>query len=195
MQDIYKDNYPSNDWNHAAARIINVHILDPASCEKVTHIVALPPPKDAKSYASNGGKFFVVKEQVDNRVEGGDFKGVKSVSQMDEHIGVKEDEFDPTKPSMCAKCKTRLTDCIVRPCNHQFCNVCIKTLKNTKFIKALKGTRRKCPTCRLPFLHVAGFSAPMNLPGEEPMRMKVPVNVLEINDGRVRFKGNQTTRI
>lgn len=35
----------------------------------------------------------------------------------------------------------------------------------------------------------------MNLPGEEPMRMKVPVHVLEIDDGRVRFSSIQKTRI
>jgi hypothetical protein len=27
----------------------------------------------------------------------------------------------------------------------------------------------------------------MNLPGEEPLRTKVPVNVLKIEDGRMRF--------
>jgi hypothetical protein len=43
--------------------------------------------------------------------------------------------------------------------------------------------------------HVAGFSAPMNLPGEEPLRIKVPVHVLKIEDGRVRFEGVQKTRI
>jgi hypothetical protein len=163
-----------------------VHILDPASCEKVTHLVPLPPPIDAKSYADSGGKFFVVEEQVDNRVDGGDFEGVKSVSQMDKHIGVnKEEEFDPTKPSMCRECQIRLTDCILRPCNHQFCNVCVKALES----------ERKCLSCKSSVSHVAGFSAPMNLPGEEPMRLKVPVNVLEINDGRVRFKSVQKTRI
>jgi hypothetical protein len=45
-------------------------------------------------------------------------------------------------------------------------------------------------------LHVAaGFSAPINLPGEEPSRIKVPVDVLRIEDGRLRFRSMQKTRI
>ncbi|KAF5847119.1 hypothetical protein GGP41_003381 [Bipolaris sorokiniana] len=39
IQDIYKDRNPATIWNHATARILYVHMLDPESCEKVTHIV------------------------------------------------------------------------------------------------------------------------------------------------------------
>lgn len=55
--------------------------------------------------------------------------------------------------------------------------------------------RWKCPTCGSNVSHVAGFSAPMNLPGEEALRVKVPVHVLKVEDGRVEFKSIQTTRI
>ncbi|KAF2651365.1 hypothetical protein K491DRAFT_781939 [Lophiostoma macrostomum CBS 122681] len=197
IQDIYKDPYPATIWNHDAARIIHVHILDPVSCEKVTHIVPKPPPIEVQSYVNAGGQFYVVEEQVDNRVEGGDFGNVKSVSQMDSQIGVStEEEFDPTKPKMCTFCKIRLCDCIVRPCNHQFCNVCIKSLEATGNLDLdLSRENWKCPICKKGVSHVAGFSAPMNLPGEEPMRTKVPVHVLEIKDGRTKFKSIQKTRI
>ncbi|KAF2178128.1 hypothetical protein K469DRAFT_676307 [Zopfia rhizophila CBS 207.26] len=197
VQDIYKDPYPATIWNHDAARIVHVHILDPASCEKVTHIVPPPPPIDAKTYAEQDGPFFVVEEQVDNRVEGGDFDNVKSVSQMDKKAGVTtEPEFDPLKPKMCTACSLRLCDCIIRPCDHQFCNMCIKKLEREgEQDPVLARKNWKCPTCNKSVSHVAGFSAPMNLPGEEPMRMKVPVHVLNIEDGRARFTSIQKTRI
>ena len=53
----------------------------------------------------------------------------------------------------------------------------------------------KCPTCNVDVHHVAGFSAAMNLPGEETLKAKGPVRVLKIEDGRVAFKSNQRTRI
>ncbi len=85
----------------------------------------------------------------------------------------------------------------IRPCNHQFCNVCIKQLEREGEQDASLAQRGnwKCPTCDANVARVAGFSAPMNLPGEEPMRIKVPVNVLKINDGRVRLSSIQKTRI
>ena len=113
VQDIYKDPYPATTWNHAAARILHIHILDPVSCEKVTHIVPTPPNTDVKAYTEAGGQYFVVEEKVDERLEGGDFDNVKSVSQMDQHIGITtEPEFDPTKPKMCTTCELRLCDCM-----------------------------------------------------------------------------------
>lgn len=68
---------------------------------------------DVKAYAEAGGQFYVVEEQIDNHVEGGDFDNVKSVSQMDKQIGVSvEEEFDPKKPKMCVTCAIRLCDCM-----------------------------------------------------------------------------------
>ena len=69
-----------------------------------------------KAYTEAGGQFFVVEEQVDNRVEGGDFEAVKSVSQMDQQkIGKgkdAEDELDPAILRVCGKCQLRLCDCV-----------------------------------------------------------------------------------
>jgi hypothetical protein len=45
----------------------------------------------------------------------------------------------------------------------------------------------KHPNCNGSVSHLASFSVPMNLPGEEPVRVKVPVNTLMIKDGGVRF--------
>jgi hypothetical protein len=84
----------------------------------------------------------------------------------------------------------------VRPCDHQFCNVCIKKLETDAAGDGLAAPKDwKCPTCKEPVAHVAGFSAPMNLPGEEPLKVKVPVHVLKVEDGRLRFRSVQTTRI
>ena len=73
VQDICKDSYPTAIWNHAAACILHVHILDPISCENMTHVVSRPPPKDPKAYIEAFGQFFVVEEKVDERLDGGDF--------------------------------------------------------------------------------------------------------------------------
>jgi hypothetical protein len=35
----------------------------------------------------------------------------------------------------------------------------------------------------------------MNLPGEEALKVKVPVHVLKVEDGRVQFKSIHKTRI
>jgi hypothetical protein len=84
----------------------------------------------------------------------------------------------------------------IRPCDHQFCNVCIKKLDSDHKPGDGKSDRQwKCPTCGSSVLHVAGFSAPMNLPGEEALKVKVPVHVLKVEDGRVQFKSIQKTRI
>lgn len=113
VQDIYRDENPATIWNTDAARILNVHILDPASCEAVTHIVSPPPPIGADEYIKKDLPFFVVDELVDKRVDGGDFDNVKSVSAMDAQNGVvKEPDLDPTKPIVCGECETRLCDCV-----------------------------------------------------------------------------------
>ncbi|OAG42872.1 hypothetical protein AYO21_02823 [Fonsecaea monophora] len=201
VQDIYRDHNPASIWNTEAARLVHVHILDPASCEAVTHVVPPPPPIDAMGYVEEGGAFFVVEEQPENRVDGGDFDNVKSVSAMDQQKGVQsEPSLDPSQPTRC-KCGIRLCDCVVRPCDHQFCNVCVREVDplaiTRSFTSAEPPSREKwfCPTCKRAVSYVAGFSAPMNLPGEETVRVRVPVNVLEVKDGRVAFKSIQESRI
>lgn len=93
--------------------MVHIHILDPASCEKVTHIVPPPPPIDAMGYVEADMPFFVVEEQVDNRVDGGDFDNITSVSAMDKEKGVTTElAFDLSKPKMCKECETRLCDCM-----------------------------------------------------------------------------------
>ncbi|RFU29847.1 hypothetical protein B7463_g6513, partial [Scytalidium lignicola] len=197
VQDIYRDPFPAEIWNTEAAYSVHIHILDPASCEAVTHVVPQPPPIDATTYTKANLPFFVVEEKADDRVDGGDFNNVKSVSAMDNAKGVAtESSFDPSKPSMCKACETRLCDCIIRPCDHQFCNVCIKALETRSESSSMVGRRQwKCPSCEKAVLHVAGFAAPMNLPGEETLKVKVPVHVLKVEDGRVKFKSIQRTRI
>ena len=93
--------------------MVHVHILDPIGYEKVTHIVPPPPPISTEEYVEANMPFFVVEEQVENRVEGGDFGNVISVSAMDKEKGATtEPEFDPKKPKMCKECETRLCDCM-----------------------------------------------------------------------------------
>lgn len=186
----------------------------------MTHIVPQPPPKDAKGSAGEDNPYFVVEEQIDNRVDGGDFDNVASVSAMDNKKGiVTEPSLDPSRPTQCRECDTRLCDCVyvvspfisapfqysqaagmltktvfrVRPCGHLFCNICIKVLENSTHDNGERDW--KCPTCQVAISHVAGFSAPMNLPGEETVRERVPVRVLKIEDGRVTLKSIQKTRV
>lgn len=52
-----------------------------------------------------------------------------------------------------------------------------------------------CPRCNEEISRVAGFSAPMNLPGEESIRTKMPVRVLKVDDGRAKFESIRQTRI
>jgi len=201
VQDIYRDDHPARIWNTAASKLVHIHIFDPGSCEAVTHVVPPPPPIDTTAYVESGGQFFVVQERPDARVEGGDFTNVKSVSAMDKEKGVAaEPSLDPSTPTQC-KCGVRLCDCVVRPCDHIFCNVCIQEIDPSalsgNFVSAQAPINNKwhCPTCKVPVSHVAGFAAPMNLPGEEGVKMRVPVNVLEVRDGRVAFKSVQNSRI
>jgi hypothetical protein len=113
VQDIYKDPNPPRIWNTEATRLVHIHILDPASYEAVTHIIPPPPPMDATEYTEANMPFYVVEEQVDNRVEGGDFENVISVSAMDKEKGVvTEPALDPSKPTMCRSCEVRLCDCV-----------------------------------------------------------------------------------
>jgi hypothetical protein len=79
----------------------------------VTHIIPPPPPIDAMGYTEANMPFFVVEEQVNNRVDGGDFNNVSSVSAIDKEKGVTvEPAFDPSKPKKCQQCETRLCDCM-----------------------------------------------------------------------------------
>lgn len=112
IQDIVRDNNEAAIWNLQKAKLMNVHILDPASCEQVTHIVP-GPPIDAQAYIDADLPFFVVEENADNRLDEGDFDQVVSVSEMDKKIGITtEPEFDPNKPKMCEECSLRLCDCM-----------------------------------------------------------------------------------
>jgi len=192
IQDIYADVNPRHIWNKPRTHLINVYILDSFTFEAVTHIVPPPTPITAKRYKDQGLPLFLLEEKVDSRLDGGNpLKGVKSVGMMDKEIGINDvfdDTFDPLKPKKCQTCGFRLCDCMyvpvatnteqiglvltdissIRPCNHQFCNVCIKQLQSQHGDGSTDEW--KCPTCSTNVSHVAGFSAPMNLPGEEPIR-------------------------
>lgn len=77
----------------------------------------------------------------------------------------------------------------IRPCEHQFCNVCIRKLENIEAHIGQEQGDWRCPRCDREVQHVAGFSAPMNLPGEERLKVKVPVRVLKATeDGRPEFQ-------
>jgi hypothetical protein len=66
-----------------------------------------------------------------------------------------------------------------------------------KQVEAQAGQKWKCPaiSCGAEVVRVAGFSAPMNLPGEEAFRVDVPVVLLKVEDGRMRFSSVSKTRI
>lgn len=112
MQDIYKDDNDPNIWSTAGSKLMNVHILDPASCESVTHVVPAPPPIDVEAYAKAGFQFYTVEERPEERLEGGDFDNVKSVATMDkQNMQMEEKPLDPTVLTEC-RCGKRLCDCV-----------------------------------------------------------------------------------
>src|SRR5438034_8139642 len=89
IQDIYADTNPRHIWNKSRGRLVNAHILDSFTFEEVTHIVPPPTPITAKTYKDLGLPVFLVEEDVDGRVDGGNLlKGVKSVSTMDKEMGM-----------------------------------------------------------------------------------------------------------
>lgn len=51
------------------------------------------------------------------------------------------------------------------------------------------------PRCNERISRVAVFAAPMNLPGEESIRTKMPGRVLKMDEGRVKFKSVRQTRV
>ncbi|RDW90048.1 RING finger protein [Aspergillus mulundensis] len=206
MQDITKDTLPRGIWNTSRKKLLDIHILHPLDFEAVTHIVPPPTPITKEEYIAAGIPFYAVEEDPDERLDGSTvLAGVKSVSAMDEDVGVQSSDtnFDPLKPKRCAKCAVRLCDCMyvslkyplsdyadintlyssIRPCNHQFCHVCIRAVASP----TSRGQRR-CPVCSTNVSHVAGFSAPMNIPGEETFKVDVPVIMLEVEDGRAAFQ-------
>src|SRR4051812_40429382 len=97
----------------------------------------------------------------------------------------------------------------VRPCGHMFCNICVRRLdRDTPASSSTPSpdditsgssaqTRNwVCPKCASDVSYVAGFSGPMNLPGEETLKAKVPVHVLKVeDDGRIKFKSINKTRL
>ena len=112
IQDINRDYNPPRIWNVQNATLMNVHILDPVSCEQVIHIIQ-EPPMNAQAYIDAKLPFFVVEENVENRLDKGDFDQVISVSDMDQKVGVTtEPSVDPNKPKMCEECSLRLCDCM-----------------------------------------------------------------------------------
>ncbi|KAL4740495.1 hypothetical protein BDV11DRAFT_204276 [Aspergillus similis] len=177
MQDIVQDSYPKGVWDTARTRLLDIHILQPSDFEAVTHIVPPRTPITTEDYIKAGIPFYAVEEDPDRRLDGSaTLAGVKSISAMDEEIGVDEADtkFDPLKPKR------------IRPCNHQFCHMCIKTVASSG--KTSHDEQKRCPVCAAAVSHVAGFSAPMNLPGEETFKVDVPVAMLEVQDGRAAFE-------
>lgn len=115
-QDIYTDCHPAYIWNTARTSLINVHILSPDTFEAITHICAHPTPITAKDYADAGLPFFVIEEDMENRLDGSDaLNAVKSVSQVDAHVGVDTsgNASENTRlPKRCELCKKALCDCM-----------------------------------------------------------------------------------
>ncbi|KAL2867674.1 uncharacterized protein BJX67DRAFT_352058 [Aspergillus lucknowensis] len=192
VQDVVQDRLPKRIWNTGRARLVNIHILNPPDFEDVTHIVPPETPITTEEYLAASIPFFAVEEDPDQRLGGSTaLAGVESISAMDEHVGVHDGsstEFDPLKPKRCGTCAVRLCDCIIRPCNHQFCHMCIKAVASPGTSTQPGREGRRCPICSTGIYHIAGFSAPMNLPGEETFKVNVPVIMLEVEDGRAAFE-------
>ena len=116
IQDLVVDRNPSYIWNTSRTRLINLHIFSPASFEAVTHIVPPETPITARAYADAGLPFYVVEEDVENRLDGSvNLDSVKSISQMDKQVGVDDcgaPSLDIKTPKRCGVCEIRLCDCM-----------------------------------------------------------------------------------
>lgn len=180
IQDVHKDARGWDgevSWARYLTKLVNIQIVDSADFEASTHIVPPPTPVSAKNYADAGLPFYLTGESKQDRLkESKILSAIKSVSGLDRKLGVGtsvDNDIDPAKPGKCCTCSTRLSDCVTRPCNHKFCSVCITAV----------AQKNRCPSCKGTVKHVAGFSAPMNLPGEETYKVNVPVVMLEVKDG------------
>ena len=137
IQGLVVDRYPSCIWNASRTRLINLHIISPASFEAVTHIVPPETPITARAYADAGLPFYVVEEGIENRLDSSDTLGaVKSVSQIDKQISVGDCgalSLDTGAPRRCGVCKTSLCDCMcVIPPRIPIC-FCPPSLMNFSF--------------------------------------------------------------
>lgn len=116
IQDIYEDGYPRYIWNKSRTRLVNIQIFDSLTFEAVTHIVPPMTPITAQTYIDAGLPLFAIEEEVDRRLDGEEnLKGVKSVSMMDEVVGIgsgSDAEINPSKPKKCEICGIRLCDCV-----------------------------------------------------------------------------------
>ena len=142
IQDLVVDR---NIWNTSRTRLINLHIFSPASFEAVTHIVPPETPVTARAYADAGPPFYVVEEYAENRLNGSDtLDAVKSVSRMDEQVGV-EDCSAPSlytkTPKRCGVCKIRLCDCM-----------CVVPPQTNLLSSGLMNYSCKCTTLQPPIL-------------------------------------------
>ncbi|KAI9886853.1 MAG: hypothetical protein M1823_001352 [Watsoniomyces obsoletus] len=113
IQDIYRDSNPPWIWNRSRSRMLNVHIFNSWTFEAITHIMAPPTPITAEHYTELGLPFFVIEEERDQRIDGGDaLKEVKSVSAMDKKVGLEDAALNQVEPGICKGCSIRLTDCM-----------------------------------------------------------------------------------
>ena len=112
-QKVYEDKHPPDFWDPSRATAINLHLLDSASFEEVTGLAVPPTPVSMETYVSYGYPMFALADEDKGAVsgEGGAFKDVKSVSEIDAMRGVTAGgDFDPNKPQACARCETRLRE-------------------------------------------------------------------------------------
>ncbi|KAL4917868.1 hypothetical protein BDW62DRAFT_217829 [Aspergillus aurantiobrunneus] len=199
VQDVVLDRSPKGIWNTARAKSLDIHILHPPDFEAFTHIIPPKTPITTRDYIAAGIPFFVAEEGPGKQYDGSEpLSGVKGISIMDQQLGVQDKsntEFDPLKPKRCETCVVQLSHCVIRPCNHQFCHICIKNVEPPSTCTPASRGQRRCPVCSTPVRHVAGFSAPMNLPGEETFKVDVPVVMLEVQDGRTAFQSVMEMRV
>ena len=113
QQKVYEDKHLPDFWDPSRATSINLHLLDSVSFEEVTGLAAPPTPVSMETYVSYGYPMFALADEHKDAIsaEGGAFKDVKSVSEIDTTRGVSSGgEFDPNKPQACARCETQLRE-------------------------------------------------------------------------------------
>ncbi|KAI5847658.1 hypothetical protein DFP73DRAFT_474792 [Morchella snyderi] len=169
-QTINPDWKDPESWNTENVKLVNVQVVNSVAFEDITGMVAPKTPISPEIYAAMGLPFFEFYREQPSTVSG-DFSKVKTVSEMDAVLQVREDAvYNPAVPQM------------TRPCNHCICKQC-----GERVLKVRDPSSRRCPQCKGVITRIVGISAPMNAPGHEGRNEPFKVITLNITDRRERF--------
>ncbi|KAH6874354.1 hypothetical protein B0T10DRAFT_552820 [Thelonectria olida] len=184
-QKILSDPHERYRWRHEHSALINVQILNSVIFESLTGMLPPPCPITAETYLQAGYPFFNFYGEGEAISQGwqNKTKSILSVGTMDAGKVDFGTTVAESRSVGCTICKTKLCDCILRPCNHSFCAACVERhMTEDKTIT--------CAVCKQNAEGLVGFSAPMGLPGEDSMDMSSALlSVVQTNPAVAELEG------